>query len=309
MTIRAKLGSALADRVANLPPPVVVFNKSHSGSRLLALLLLQQSVFMGGQLNESLDSLPLLKLVEWIVAREYPSFAMLRRPDEWPQDLQNLIGAVLDAHLAGWERGQPWGWKLCETVYVLPLVAALFPDARFVHLIRDGRDVAFSDHVSPELPFWRKVYFGTDAIRSWRGMPLDNPAYVRKSHLYNAQHWQESVTLGRHYGVMLGPSYHEIYYEQLCATPFEEGRKLMVFLGLKPDDAALAATATNVLRVAVAKYRREPVSKQKAVQRLIEPTLLAFGYACEPLPPTAVELAQYWPSRVWRALKRRVIRS
>lgn len=309
MTIRAKLGSALADRVASLPPPVVVFNKSHSGSRLLALLLLQQKVFMGDQLNESLDSLPVLKLVEWIVAREYPSFAMLRQPDEWPQDLQSLIGAVLDAHLVGWERGQPWGWKLCETVYALPVVAALFPDARFVHLIRDGRDVAFSDHVSPELSFWRKIYFGTDAIRSWRGMPLDNPAYVRKSHLYNAQHWQESVRLGRHYGAMLGRSYHEIYYERLCATPCEEGRKLLAFLGLAPDEAALAATAANVQSTATGKYRRKPASKQKAVQRMIEPTLLAFGYACEPLPPTMVELAQYWPSRIWRALKRRVIRS
>jgi len=308
VTFHVKLGSALADRVTSLPPPVVVFNKSHSGSRLLALLLSQQNVFMGGQLNESLDALPLLNLVEWVVEREYPSFALLRQPQEWPQDLQNLVGAVLDAHLAGWEPGRPWGWKLCETVYALPVVAALFPAARFVHLVRDGRDVAFCDHVSPELPFWRKVYFGTDAVRSWRGMPLDNPAYVRNSHLYNAQHWQESARLGRHYGAMLGSSYYEIYYEQLCRQPVEQGRRLMAFLGLQTDEAALAATAKNVRPDAVGKYRSRPPSKQKAVQRLIEPTLLAFGYACEPLPPTIFELVQYWPSRIWRALKRRIIR-
>jgi len=29
------------------------------------------------------------------------------------------------------------GWKLCETGHALPVISRLFPEARFLHLIRD----------------------------------------------------------------------------------------------------------------------------------------------------------------------------
>ena len=43
-------------------------------------------------------------------------------------------------------------------------------EARYIHLIRDGRDVAFSDHHAPDKAFWRKVYFNTDRIRDLAGV-------------------------------------------------------------------------------------------------------------------------------------------
>jgi hypothetical protein len=60
----------------------------------------------------------------------------------WPEALQQLISETLDAHLAGYQQGTAWGWKLCETTLILPLLAALFPTGRYIHLVRDGRDVA-----------------------------------------------------------------------------------------------------------------------------------------------------------------------
>jgi hypothetical protein len=133
------------------------------------------------------------------------------------------LAKALDAHLAWCPRGMPWEWKLCETTFMLPRLATIIPGGRFIHLIRDGRDVAFSDHVAPEQTFWRRVYFQTDAIRSWRGMRLEHAAYERRSHLFNARHWQESVRLGRAFGAMLGPAYREVRYEQVCADPVAGG--------------------------------------------------------------------------------------
>jgi hypothetical protein len=308
MTREIQIGSHLAQRTAALPPPVVIFNKSHSGSRLLARFAQDQNIFIGAQLNESLDALPFLPLIEHVVGSQYPAFHVLRQAREWPRDLLHLIDTALDAHLVGHRTAQPWGWKLCETTYILPLIATLFPDARFVHLIRDGRDVAFADHVAPELPFWRRVYFGTDAIASWRGMPLDHPAYLRASYLYNAQHWQESVRLGRDYGVMLGTAYREIFYEELCRHPERVGREFIEFLGLSVDDAALAATARAARTSAVGKFKSQPRRRQRRVQRLIEPTLLAFGYHCDPLPPTAPHRLWGWLSRMAHGVERRLFR-
>ena len=301
-----RLSASLAGRIAALPPPVVVFNKSHSGSRLLAELLRGQGIFIGSVLNESLDALPFVPLVEHVVLEHYPDFSGLWRDATWPAAIQRLLAEALEAHLADHAPGAPWGWKLCETTFVLPLLAPIFPGARFIHLIRDGRDVAFSDHVAPEQAFWRKVYFGTDAVRSWRGMRLDHAAYERHNHLFNAWHWQECVRLGRAFGSMLGPAYREVRYEQLCADPVEQARSLLAWLGQDGDETALATLAERVDSRSIGKHRTRPRAQQRAVQALIEPTLLACGYACDPLPPSRVNTVRALAQRLRRGVARRL---
>jgi hypothetical protein len=305
MDRRPPLAPSLAARITALPPPVIVFNKSHSGSRLLAGLLRRQWVFMGGAVNESLDALPFLPLIEHAVLDYYPDFQGLWRGPEWPAKIQALLEQALDGHLAGYAPGSRWGWKLCETAYVLPLCAAVFPDAWFVHLIRDGRDVAFSDHVSPERRFWRKIYFGTDGLRSWRGMRLDQAAYERRPYVFNAQHWQESVQVGRRFGAMLGPRYREVRYEALCVDFAGEGRQLLGWLGVDPDEAALAAMAREADPGRAGKHRSRPRAQQRAVQRVIEPELLACGYECEPLRHGLRDRLAGVVQRVGRGISRR----
>lgn len=300
-----KDGSPLAARIAALPPPVIVFNKSHSGSRLLAALLQDQGVFMGAVLNESHDALPFLPFVERVVMDHHPAFAALHGSDGLPAPLERALSDALDAHLAGHRPGQPWGWKLCETVYALPVLARAFPGARFVHLLRDGRDVAFSDHVAPELPFWRRVYFATDALRAWQGMGLRYADYIRRPHLYNAQHWQESVRLARSYGAMLGPAFREIRYEALCADPMAEGRALMRWLGHATNEEALSALAERTERGAIGKHRRQPARQQREVLELIEPMLLSCGYGEARLMPSARDRRQALVQRLRMGLARR----
>ena len=66
---------------SHLPGPVVIFNKSHSGSRLLAELVEEAGVFMGAHQNESRDSLDLVELVQHLVLTYYPDYsAPLGRP-------------------------------------------------------------------------------------------------------------------------------------------------------------------------------------------------------------------------------------
>ena len=157
----------LRQRLSSLRPPVIIYNKSHSGSRLLARVLAGQGLFLGAERNQSEDAMPILPVVEACVLRYYPDFVQLwdSRGSE-PAQLAAATAQAFERHLAGYDpaSGKPWGWKLCETLYALPFFTFLFPQAKVIHLLRDGRDVAWSDHVAPELPFWRKVYFNTDKI-------------------------------------------------------------------------------------------------------------------------------------------------
>lgn len=268
----------LSALVAGLPPPLVLFNKSHSGSRLLTAMLEAGGVFMGAHLNESRDSWDLVPVVRYLVTRHYPDYGpALAGADPL---IEPMLAAALRRHLEGYDPagGRPWGWKLCETSYILPVVAALFPQGRFVHLLRDGRDVAFSDHVGPTDAFWRKIYFGTAAIERWRGLALDGATYRRHAHLFNAQHWLASVRAGREAGRPLGERYREIRYETLCEDLAATTARLFDFLGLGTAGAAIAAVEGGISRASIGKFRSEPLRKRRAVLALIRPLQAELGY-------------------------------
>lgn len=262
---------------AGLSPPVVVFCKSHSGSRLLAAALERLGVFMGDVLNESFDALPMLPLVEHTVLQHHPDFSL------WRQDgdpaVPGLLAQALRDHFGHHTRStSPWGWKLCETVYALPVIESAFPQARYIHLIRDGRDAAFCDHAVPDKPLWKKVSFGTDRLMTWRGRRLNHRDYHRASHVFNAAHWAASVTLGRTYGALLGDRYLEVRYEDLCHTFAGELTRVADFLGIGDVAAAVEQLAPQVTTASIGKHRRQPAAAMREVLDIETPLLLSLGY-------------------------------
>ena len=100
----------------------------------------------------------------------------------------------------------------------------LWPKARFVHLIRDGRDVYLSIlHRTLKNP--KAGVFDT-----WK----DDPATTA------ALWWELNVREGRQAGNSVGPEwYYEIRYESLVSNPKEECAALCAFLGLPFDEAML----------------------------------------------------------------------
>jgi Sulfotransferase family len=101
---------------------------------------------------------------------------------------------------------------------------ALWPHARFVHLIRDGRDVCMS------ILNWRKADQVLGRFSTW------GEDQVATAALW----WEWHVRLGREDGGSLAPKlYHEVRYEALVSEPAKECEKLCSFLDLPYDDAML----------------------------------------------------------------------
>ena len=115
------------------------------------------------------------------------------------------------------------GEKTPDYVRRIPLLHQLFPQAKFVHIIRDGRDVALS---SVE---WAEKGIGPSKFELFAKHPFAT----------TAMWWCWQVASGRKDGRELGPSlYHELRYEQLVDDPATVLRGITDFLGI-PYDAGM----------------------------------------------------------------------
>jgi hypothetical protein len=269
------------DQFSHYPAPVIVFNKSHSGSRLLAELLDSAGVFMGSHLNESRDSIDILEMVEYLVTRYYPDYSPLWDPQRSPDlELTRLLRGVFERHLQDISDRpeQRWGWKLCETAYVLPVLDYCFPRAQYIHLIRDGRDVAFCDHKAPDSAFWRKIYFNTERIRTFSGLRLTPQAYRRQSYVFNAIHWVNSVSIGRCFGAMLRERYFEVRYEDLCRNFYPTAKQLLKAIGIEEVEEALHTMQPAIYGSSLGKYKTYSKRRLDRVLRIEKPLLLSLGY-------------------------------
>jgi hypothetical protein len=163
---------------------------------------------------------------------EYYKFPNLRIS---PEDLEELMPPAESVHYADFvsaifdlygKRKQKHfvGDKTPGYVQDLPLLHDLWPAAKIVHLIRDGRDVCLS------VLEWKRAYRITGRFRTWNEDPVSTTALW----------WERFVRLGRECGSGLGPSlYHEIRYESLVADPEDECAALCSFLNLPFDDGMI----------------------------------------------------------------------
>ena len=67
----------LATALSPLGSPTILFSASHSGSRMLAVMLQRLGVFMGSHLNDSEDSLDVFELVRYLVEAHAPDYSKL----------------------------------------------------------------------------------------------------------------------------------------------------------------------------------------------------------------------------------------
>jgi hypothetical protein len=149
---------------------------------------------------------------------------IVRLRPEWLEPVQRLtsrpaaddsrrLGELLDGlyrHQARERGAARWGDKTPLYVLHMDRIAAIFPDAQFIHVIRDGRDVAVS------------------AVAKW-GRRWPQRLYM--DHHYVLRRWADAVGSGRAAGRRLGPErYLELHYEDLVRQPEPAIRRICGFL-------------------------------------------------------------------------------
>jgi len=154
-----------------------------------------------------------------------------------------------------------WGDKSPNYRNHIPELAALYPEARFLHIVRDARDVCLSSH------------------RVWG-----------KHILRNAQRWYDEVTDCRRAGRALGSSYLEVRYEDLLADPERWMRAAAQLCGVGFDPKMLspgrqtealgdARGATEIVPGNTGKWREQMAPHLVlGIEQLCGPLLADLGY-------------------------------
>jgi Sulfotransferase family len=134
-------------------------------------------------------------------------------------ELGEAIAAVYLAYAARFGKRR-WGDKTPMYMQHLRTLERVYPDARYVHLIRDGRDAAVSFLQMP----------AGIVTQTW-AHPADAAGF--------ACQWRSEVFAAKALGSRAGERYLEVRYEQLVADPERELRRISTHADLPFEQAML----------------------------------------------------------------------
>ena len=146
-------------------------------------------------------------------------------------DADTLAAAALLPQLGKLVERKPNARVLAErtpsNIEHLGALAALFPHGRFVHVIRDPRDVAIS-------LWWHARRIGDSKLLAGYGSPTALAAAL-------LPRWARLIRAARDAARQTGAALHELRYEDLLATPHEAASELFRFVGADAEPALVQA--------------------------------------------------------------------
>lgn len=151
----------------------------------------------------------------------------------------------------------------------------IFPDALYIHAIRDGRAVAHSIASRIGREEWRHPipYGNFCKPPQWRGFRREDP--IEQA----ALQWREITQYVLDRKETLGERYIEFTYEGLCENPRGTMQELFEFCGLESNEEVLA-NVPEKLKNFNSKYKddlsKEQIETMENVQREL---LLQLGYS------------------------------
>ena len=241
--------------------PIVIGGNGHSGTRIFAEILAVAKVRMGiGGLTRASMSYDLN--IRGLLDRWVGPYLRKDLTTEQNASMRRQFRWRLRAYFP--VRGAQWGFKNPRSMLLLPFYDELLAGMRFVHVIRDGRDVTLGN-----------VLAGNADYIS---------AYVRADERFTTTEesmitfWGRSNSAAEDYGrSAMGDRYLRIRFEDLCSAPAEMVPRLLEFAGadLRYVDAACARVQKPR---SIGRWRTFPPEIVASVQAAGSPWLDRFGY-------------------------------
>jgi hypothetical protein len=256
--------------------PVVIFGTGGSGTRAIAILAREAGYFMGANLNSAEDSRELGQFAGDWTNRYLDGSGWIESVCEGsdreefppPGAMAAEFEAAIEQHREGIEDpDRPWGWKAPRTILLLPFVHDALPSARFVHLVRDGRDMAHSRNQNQLQRHGRFVLPPSD-----KRIPR---AYA------SIMFWARvNVAAARYAERFIEGGYLRLRYEDLCSDPGGTAVRLRSFLDCPVSEDRMRSVAIEIVRPSdsLGRWTDLEPGKVKGLERRGNEGLRMFGY-------------------------------
>lgn len=226
---------------------IVIGGLGGSGTRLIAGIIRESGIYLGDDLNESLDNLSftlLFKRPRWYFKGGANTSAglnlLINQKAKSLIEIRFLLRATLEGFIYGHQRDTREGqgmWALKRAAYLLPpsqkaplqgwkepnswvylsALATYIPDLQYIHVIRGGTVMAY--------------HRNQNQFASW-GQLFNLPASYSPAHALDFWIMANEVAIQRGER-LLGNRFYLLNYDDFCAQPESNIQHLSEFLNLK----------------------------------------------------------------------------
>ena len=255
----------MADRLA-AHTPLVIMGRGHSGTRLLTWACVKLGLNLGTDDDlATADVDPRFsRRIKKIAIR---NLGVTDPAEASEKSLRRFRHAVSTYHANLGSPANHWGWKFPETYLIGPYVELTFPQAKYIHMVRDGRDLSYKEHLTddPTRKLGRKLLQKIGAY--------DDPHYLQA-----ARSWAWQVEQFEEFRRHVDPARMlELRFEDLCLDPDKTMARVCEFLDM-PMTADCQAVLDGINRKKVSEFQRHPAEEIAQIERAAGDVLSRWHY-------------------------------
>ena len=248
-------------------PPLIIGATGGSGTRVVARIVQRAGYNLGTYVNEANDALVFRPFHDRWVNR---FLDLERRNVDWrgkaTKQMADELRVAIRRHVESPNIPESrWGWKAPRSIYLLPFLWTQFPNLKFIQVVRDGRDMAFSKNQNQ----LRKH----GALVLSRRERWFNPAPIRSVLLWARINLGAAEFAER----QLGSGYFVVRFEDLCHQPVETTGALLRFLNIPLDPESIASSEI-LAPSSIGRWRNQSDRVIAKMTAAGETALRKFGY-------------------------------
>ncbi|GAA0423720.1 sulfotransferase [Cocleimonas flava] len=231
-------------RLENEISPIAIGGVGGSGTRLLASCLEELNYYIGSDLNKAKDNLWFTLLFKHIDVLKYSNEQIhdllniflqgMLTKEPLTQEQQNIVKALIHEHrhlpveffqeransLFSSHEETPitrnWAWKEPNTHIILDRLVNLMPNMKYIHVMRNGLDMAHSANQNQQF-LWGEKFIGKN---------------FKQTPHYSLKYWCIVHKRLLEITKSMGSNFLLINYDNFCINPGTEIPKLLDFLNV-----------------------------------------------------------------------------
>jgi hypothetical protein len=245
--------------------PVIIGALGGSGTRSFVSILRQAGLWMGDWNDPKTEDALAMRV---FLARWFDDiFASIQANHSFPEQAVHAFYDAIQVHRAGISDAMlPWGWKNPRNMWLIPFYAQFFPGLKFIHVVRDGRDMALSKN-----QFLLQEHGDAVLGEQWRQNPVRAQLDL----------WERGNRLAQTSaeGCLNSENYLLIKYEDLCTTPDAVIKSMFDFLAVPLSEETLAACLKLISpSKRIGSWERSHALELESMEPRVTDALKKFGY-------------------------------